>query len=268
VYKKGKAMRIQKSVKIVGYFCVGAVALWMQVGGLLAQDSAGAGDEYICRLATEPVVLDGVLDDPVWQSAMRVDRFKLFRPAQGQYMQSTVGRLAWDDHYLYLAFVCEDQDVQSASTQHDDYLAAGDVVELYIKYGQGESQYYELVSAPNGTTFDARWPYRGSGDFKQFTPWESGLESATVVSGTPDDAGCDDRGFVVEVRVPWAAFDGVVTPPREGDLWTFGLFRYDHNDCFDEPHLLMSFAEHPKHGFHSYELYSPLRFTREGRVAP
>ena len=65
-----------------------------------------------------------------------------------------------------MAFTCGDDDVRSASTEHDAYLAAGDVVELYIKYGEEHSQYYEIVSAPNGTTFDARWPHRGAGDLK------------------------------------------------------------------------------------------------------
>lgn len=248
-----------------------SVLIALTCGLATAQTGTGANlstndKTYVCRYATGPIVLDGRLDEPAWQTAARVEQFQLFRPAGSSYPHHTVGRLTWDDEHLYVSFACGDDDVRSASTQHDDYLAAGDVVELYIKYDDEHPQYYEMVSAPNGTTFDARWPHRGAGDFKQFTPWESGLKSASTVLGTADQSDDTDEGFVVEMAVPWAAFDGVAGPPAEGTAWTFGLFRYDHSARFNEPHLLMSLDRSPEHGFHYYEAYHPIVFKRSGNV--
>ncbi len=234
-------------------------------GGLDAQAGESvdlsAGRVYICRSADGPIVLDGELDEPAWQRAQRIDRFRLFRP-EGLYPYTTVARLTWDDTHLYVAFDCADNDVRSASTMHDDYLAAGDVVELYVKYGEDSPQYYELVSAPNGTTFDARWPHRGAGDFKQWTPWESGMRSVVKVRGTADTPGDMDTGYTVEIAIPWSGFDGVDAPPAVGTAWTFGLFRYDHGAGFNEPYLTMSLSESPAHGFHYYEGYHPVVFER------
>jgi hypothetical protein len=219
-----------------------------------------AGLSYQCQSADGKIVLDGKLDEPAWQMAQRIERFQLFRPA-GTYPHTTTGRLTWDDEFLYVSFECTDDDVRSASTKHDDYLAAGDVVELYIKYSDDASQYYELVCAPNGTSFDARWPHRGAGDFRQWTPWESGMRSATEVHGTPDQPEDIDKGFTVEMAIPWSCFDGVTTPPAPGTTWKFGLFRYDHSTRFSEAHLIMSIPESPEHGFHYYEAYHSIEFT-------
>lgn len=220
-----------------------------------------AGRVYDCRHAAGPIVLDGKLDESAWRRAQRIEHFRLYRPG-GQYPYTTVGRLTWDDDNLYVAFECTDDDVKSASTTHDDYLAAADVVELYIKYGEGHEQYYEIVSAPNGTTFDARWPRRGAGDFRQWTPWESDMRSAVAVDGTPDMPDDRDGGYTVEMAIPWKSFDGFDTPPAVGTVWTFGLFRYDHGARFSEPYLTMSLAGSPEHGFHYYEAYHPIVFER------
>jgi len=216
---------------------------------------------YDCRYTREPITLDGRLDEPAWRDAARVDTFRLFRPTDARYGARTSGRLLWDEQYLYAAFTCEDDDVRAASDEHDALLAAGDVVELYVKRGDAP-QYYELVVAPNGTTFDARWPYRGAGDYRQFTPWESGMAVATHIDGTLNRKDDVDHGYTVEMRIPWSAFDGAVAP-RAGDVgWTFGMFRYDHGSRMSQPRLLMSLPT-AEHAFHSYESYHPLRFTRD-----
>jgi hypothetical protein len=171
-----------------------------------------AGRVYDCRHAGGPIVLDGKLDEPAWRRAQRIEHFRLYRP-DGRYPYTTVGRLTWDEQNLYVAFECADADVRSASSTHDDYLAAGDVVELYIKYGEEHEQYYEIVSAPNGTTLDVRWPRRGAGDFRQWTSWESNMRSVVSVDGTPDMSDDRDGGYTVEIAIPWVAFDGFDTPP-------------------------------------------------------
>lgn len=229
------------------------------IGGIRNIDLL-AGQVYECRYMSGPLVLDGVLDETAWHQAQQIRRFQLYRP-RGTYPHTTIGMLAWDDQYLYVAFECTDDDIRSASTIHDDYLAAGDVVELYIKFNDGHPQYYEFVCAPNGTTFDARWPYRGAGNYMNWTPWESGMRTATFVRGTPDQSDDIDEGFTVEMMIPWESFDGRKTPPKLGTVWTFGLFRYDYSVRFEEAYLTMSLAESPEHGFHYYEAYHSIKFA-------
>ena len=234
---------------------------------VVAQEAASVENRplpspYHCLHATDPIELDGKLDEPAWRNAQRIDHFNVLRPADAEYSYQTAGYLTWDDQNLYVAFDCEDVDVVAATTGHDSYLAVADVVELYVKYDNDHPQYYEFIWAPNGTTFDARWPERGAGDFRQFTPWESNFKAAVSVRGTLNLQDDVDEGFTVECAIPWSAFDGVQTPPSDGTAWTFGLFRYDHGSRFKQPYLLMSIPEAAGHGFHAYEFYQSLVFSR------
>ena len=57
------------------------------------------------RRAKVPPVLDGRLDDEVWKEAPQFDRFVQYEPVDGVLPpQQSVGRVAYDDGFLYVAF--------------------------------------------------------------------------------------------------------------------------------------------------------------------
>ncbi|MEZ5319501.1 MAG: DUF5916 domain-containing protein [Vicinamibacterales bacterium] len=63
----------------------------------------------VAEQARQPVVLDGRLDDAVWQRAAPVEHFVQAEPADGQpASERTLVRVAWDDTTLYIAADCRD----------------------------------------------------------------------------------------------------------------------------------------------------------------
>ena len=184
----------------------------------------------------------------------------LLETKNAEKVSATVARFLWDDKYLYVAFECEDCDIWSFSNKPDDHLWKGDVAELFIKPSTSVHAYYEFVIAPNGTMYDARYPSRGAGGYPRFKDWSSNAKVATTIDGTNGDAGDDDRGYVVEMAIPLAAFTGTAKPTN-GVTWTVGAFRYDYSKLFETPMLLMSIPELER-GFHYYEGYNKLTFKK------
>jgi Domain of unknown function (DUF5916)/Carbohydrate family 9 binding domain-like len=58
-----------------------------------------------------PIVIDGVLDEPIWRSAQPATGFIQSEPVEGQpATEATEVRVAFDDDYLYIAALCHDSD--------------------------------------------------------------------------------------------------------------------------------------------------------------
>ncbi len=81
-------------------------------GNLTAQVKAGMNrSQYVIhiRKTDVPVVIDGLLDDPAWQTARRVDHFHRVLPIDTGYARSqTEVMMSHDEKNLYLAVICHD----------------------------------------------------------------------------------------------------------------------------------------------------------------
>jgi len=182
-------------------------------------------EAHVRRTATPPKI-DGVLDDATWQNATPLTLVNSFdgRPAP---LRTTV-RLAWDDHALYVAFDCEDPDVWGTFTKRDEPLYTQEVVEIFIDADADGRTYDEIEVSPHNVVFDAYFPAPRQG---MDLSWDSGLESAVKVDGTIDDPSDRDRGWTVEMRIPFDRLHSVPhLPPRPGDRWRFNLYRLDLPD--------------------------------------
>jgi len=66
--------------------------------------------------ATEPIVIDGVLDEPTWQRASVFDvSFKASAVGRRDAHAPMRVRYAWDEHYLYIAYEVRDTDLRAIS---------------------------------------------------------------------------------------------------------------------------------------------------------
>ena len=178
------------------------------------------------RKTATPPKLDGVLDDPVWQSATPLTLVDSLdgRPAP---LRTTV-RMAWDDEALYVAFDCEDPDVWGTFTKRDEPLYTQEAVEIFLDADADGRTYDEIEVSPHNVVFDAYFPARRQG---MDLSWDSGLQSAVKVDGTIDNPSDRDRGWTVEMRIPFAKLHSVPhVPPRPGDRWRFNLSRLDMPD--------------------------------------
>jgi predicted TIM-barrel fold metal-dependent hydrolase len=165
----------------------------------------------------ETVVIDGVLDEPVWARATPVRLEYDSADSEAHPSLSTPVRAAWSEEGLMLAYECPYTVLRTFEpTQRDERIGLweNDVVEAFIDSDPStQASYVEFEWAPSGEFLDLTL----DGATKDFD-WSSDAESAVEV---------DDRAGVwrVETRIPWAAL--TASPPTPGSRWRINLFRHD-----------------------------------------
>ena len=217
---------------------------------------------YTAHRAAGPIAVDGRLDEADWKAAPRSPRFSdLVHGAPG--IHDTRAAVLWDDEYLYVAYWVEEPFVEGTLTERDSLIYTNNDVELFIA---GRDAYYELEINSLGTIYEVFFiweeafekagyasipefsrtgegarPFRGVG-FKShprgprigFWRWDlPGLRTAVHVDGTVNDNRDRDRGWTVEIAIPWPGLahlvrpDGRSLPPRDGDVWRMDFSRFN-----------------------------------------
>jgi hypothetical protein len=142
------------------------------------------------RIATPPV-LDGRLDDPVWQQASASDTFTQKLPDGGKpSTERTVVRILYDDDAVYVGIDCEQRrsEVVGRLTRRDRDVEADKVSVSFDTRGDGKTA-FEFVVNPAGVLVDGL--HFNDTNFSQ--EWDENWEAKTAVS---------PRGWSVEFRIP------------------------------------------------------------------
>ena len=215
---------------------------WLALGGLAVLLSPGAGfafdhplvpwapATYVCpRLASAPVI-DGVPDEAAWQAAPWSSPFTDIQgPLADPPRHLTHVRLGWDDTHLYVAARLDEPHVWATLSERDAVIYHDNDFELFIDPDSDNHLYGELEINALGTVWDlllAR-PYRDGGP--AIDAWDiAGLQSAVAIDGTLNDPSDVDRGWSVELAIPWhvlGAIAGRTCPPEPGDVWRLNFSR-------------------------------------------
>lgn len=248
---------------------------WFLVGALLAVAAVSrAGESRVemraARAATAPVI-DGKLDDAVWQNA---PAYPLHRPRDQREFSDTLHangtvRFAWDDRYFYFAAQFDDDDVISYKDEDDDYLFRyGDLAELFI--GPADNTWYwELYASPLGRQATIFWSGMGNlvdwpEDFRA-PGVPTGIlkdvrfEVAATVDGTLNDWRDVDKGWVVEMAVPVSELTKMGDAWGAGTNWLVFVGRYNYSRYLQDVNI--EYATSPlitKTGFHRKKEYAKL----------
>lgn len=181
---------------------------------------------YRCHRAPSPIYVDGLLNEPAWSVAHPVH---LVLADSGQPpRQATSARLLWDDTYLYVAFVCEDDDIWGITTERDQDIYNQEVVEVFIDDDSDGYSYIEIEVSPLNAVLDLYMLWRDDRR-KGLWDWDSeGLLTAVHVEGDPTQRGTADRRWTVEMAIPLSdCFTAPNLPPKPGDRWRINLYRID-----------------------------------------
>jgi hypothetical protein len=196
-------------------------ALFLLAAPLCAQPPT---PRYDVKHAASPVVIDGKPDDKSWAAAGKIE-FIFPWDAQTGAKQKTVARLLWDDSNLYVSYECEDADIVASHTEHDDPTYLDDAVEIFINPMPSQTGiYYGLEMNVRAVLYDYVM-YQSSHLFKQFDL--RGVQLATFIDGTLNMRGDRDKGWSLEVAIPWANFEGLAQRPVAGTVWSGNLNRWD-----------------------------------------
>jgi hypothetical protein len=215
---------------------------------------------YYCQYTETAPVIDGTLDDPAWNRAKEI---RLLRNQDGSTPRfETTARLLWDDTFLYVGFACEDTQIYATMTERDATLWEQEVVEIFVDANCDQISYVEVEINPLNTLLDLFVLNRPPQSFHGLFDWDSaGMRHAVHVDGDPNDPDSVDRGWSVEMALPWADFATAPhQPPQPGDMWRFNLYRIDQ---FQGRVELYAWSPTLCDTFHQPQRFGELIFCRE-----
>ena len=139
-----------------------------------------------------PPLIDGILDEPLWQRAPHETGFKTYHPDYGIEMkENTVVYYAYDRENLYFAFRCFDSqpDKIKASMTSRDTILADDWICINLDSFNDHQSLYALYVNPMGIQGDSKF--------------EAGIEDYTVDTVWYSQGRIDAEGYAVEIRIPF-----------------------------------------------------------------
>ena len=164
---------------------------------------------------------------------------------------------------LYVGFWVEEPNVEADLTERDSLIFNNNDVELFIA---GRDAYYEFEINALGTIYEVFFiwdqfyelvDYQKDPALRKDHPQAQtfngvgfkthplglrtgfwgydlpGLRSAVHIDGTLNDSSDRDRGWTVEMSIPWrslywlAIADNRSLPPQEGDIWRMDFSRFN-----------------------------------------
>ncbi|MEX1018488.1 MAG: carbohydrate-binding family 9-like protein [Litorilinea sp.] len=215
---------------------------------------------YTAYRTPQPLTIDGRLDKPAWQAVPRSPRFRDLvhgTPAR----HNTQAAVLWDADFLYVGYWIEEPVVAARHTQRDAPIYEDNDIELFIA---GPHAYYELEINALGTIYEAFFVWddayvvQGFAEIPElqqdvlgYRPWVGvgfqphprgprhgffgwdlpGLQWGVWVDGVVNDGAVRDRGWTVEIAVPWQGLTlparGQTLPPAPGDVWRMDFSRFN-----------------------------------------
>ena len=198
---------------------------------LLAQPEPPPQTYTVGRTRT-PLAIDGRLTDPAWQQAPWTPDFvDIEGAAKPMPRFRTRMKMLWDDDFLYIAAELEEPDVRATLKAHDSVIFHDNDFELFLKPLPASESYYEFEINALNTGWDLflNRPYRFGG--KADNSWDiPGMKTAIAVQGTLNDASDHDRGWIVEIALPWRAFQlrqPELQAPHAGTEWRANFSRVE-----------------------------------------
>lgn len=215
---------------------------------------------YTAHRVTEPIVIDGKLEEAVWSHAPKSPRFVDILTGDKP-IHDTHAMVVWDETNLYVAYRIEEPFVHAKFTNYNDPIYYDNDVEFFIA---GRDAYYEFEINGFNTAYEVFFIWNDayeSGGFSKapefarnkLTPFNGvgftkhprggrlgnfnwpypGKRTAVHIDGTVNNDKDRDRGWTVELAFPWkglewlAKADNRSLPPKEGDVWRMDFSRFN-----------------------------------------
>ena len=137
--------------------------------------------------------------------------------------------MLWDDEYLYIAAVLEEEHIWAYQNKKDQIIYLENDFEVFIDPDGDNENYYELEINAINNTFDLFLPktYRNGG--KAQLKWDiKGLKSAVSINGTLNNAIDKDKKWTLEIAIPFASLSTENVPavyPKDKSEWRVNFSR-------------------------------------------
>ncbi|MFA6665521.1 MAG: carbohydrate-binding family 9-like protein, partial [Armatimonadota bacterium] len=207
------------------------------------------GPRLICGKTSLPPVIDGRLSDDCWKECVEAGNF-LLMGGRGLAREQTKCRLAYDDKYLYISFLCLERVLDPVLNLMDMFKAQvkirdsskifrDDCVEFFLSPGEGGADYYHIAANSLGTIYDCR----GMGN-----------PSTWSAAGIKAQGALSKGQWTAEIAVPFTEIGAPA--PRPGDIWRMNLCRTEQ-----PAKEYSSWSPVSAKGFHSPEHFGYIQFA-------
>ncbi|MDP6615370.1 MAG: carbohydrate-binding family 9-like protein [Candidatus Marinimicrobia bacterium] len=189
---------------------------------------------YVCYKTPAPILLDGKMNDPFWE---KVDWSETFVDIEGDLkplpFYDTKVKMLWDENYFYFGAKMEDPHVWATLTERDAVIFKDNDFEIFLDPDGDTHHYYELEVNALETEWDLLLlkPYRDQAKVA-VDSWDiPGLITKVHVDGTINDPSDIDKGWSVEIAIPWKALEECAPNfhPQEGEQWKINFSRVHWN---------------------------------------
>ena len=189
---------------------------------------------YVCYKTPAPILLDGKMNDPFWE---KVDWSESFVDIEGDLkplpFYDTKVKMLWDENYFYFGAKMEDPHVWATLTERDAVIFKDNDFEIFLDPDGDTHHYYELEVNALETEWDLLLlkPYRDQAKVA-VDSWDiPGLVTKVHVDGTINDPSNIDKGWSVEIAIPWKALEECAPNfhPQEGEQWKINFSRVHWN---------------------------------------
>ena len=161
---------------------------------------------------TEPVNIDGNLNENCWKNAAQIKDFYGFQPVDGEpASEKTAVLLGYSESSIYAAFICFDPipgNIRSSITQRDE-IFDDDFVILYLDTFNDNKSAYQFAFNPDGIQADGIYIEGVGEDFNpDFIFYSEGKRFK--------------RGYILEIEIP---FKSLRFPDDEELTWGMAILR-------------------------------------------
>ena len=163
-------------------------------------------NSYIAYQTSSAIKIDGEDNDISWS---KVEWSQSFIDIEGKKkpIYNTQVKMLWDETYFYILAKIEEPHVWANLKQKDTIIFYNNDFEVFIDPDGDTHNYYELEMNALNTNWDLfiSKPYReGNVVFNDWTA--NGLKSAVKIDGTINNPKDTDKGWVVEMAIPWSVY--------------------------------------------------------------
>ena len=187
---------------------------------------------YVAWHRSAPLKIDGQLNERAWRGVPWTSDFV---DIEGELKPKprfrTRAKMLWDSEYFYFACEMEEPHVWGTLTEHDSVIFRDNDFELFLDPDSDSHNYgeFEINALNTGWDLTLSKPYKDGG--KADNSWSlPGLKTAVQIDGTLNDPSDTDRGWSVEIAIPWkalASISGTQQPPAHGDQWRVNFSRVE-----------------------------------------
>ena len=195
------------------------------------------GEQAIVKVpkTRETMIIDGKMDEVVWQKAESRSFESFYRVEKPIDEQKSLFKMVWDEQNLYVFYEFEDKFLTARETSRDGQPYNDDCAEIFIIPAPDSLDSHigfelNIYKASNDFVYFNKYYQKKDYVFKAFNPE---FKAETTYKGTLNDNSDEDKGWTLELVIPLSTFRNLKPElsPKGGVRWAFQVVRQDRNDA-------------------------------------